>query len=168
MTHHFVAFSLVITVSAFLVRKKHSETENREIFNFLIFSKWRHSDRKWPLVVQCMTKWPNDHFSPYFSQKTFSLGILKSQEKLEFRSHRNFTLEFWKFELLYFRSATILHVKIQGKPMFLWDFLFIIFAVKVHEPYWSAGTRDCNFGDSKPFLYFRRVFRWSWWFLHNN
>ena len=36
MTHHFVAFLLLNTVIAFLVRKKHSETEIREIFYFFL------------------------------------------------------------------------------------------------------------------------------------
>ena len=34
------------------------------------FLKWYHSDRKWSKVVPCMTEWPNDHFWPYFRQKS--------------------------------------------------------------------------------------------------
>ena len=37
VTHHFVAFLLLITISTFLLGKNHSETENREINIFLIF-----------------------------------------------------------------------------------------------------------------------------------
>ena len=43
---------------------------------FWIFSKWRHSNRKWSVVVPYMTKWPYVHFWPHFRQKTYSGGIL--------------------------------------------------------------------------------------------
>ena len=42
------------------------------------FLKWRHNDRKWSKVAPCMTEWPNDHFWPYFRQKAYSGGILKT------------------------------------------------------------------------------------------
>ena len=48
--------------------------------SLIFFLKWRHSDRKWSIVVACMIKWPNDHFRLHFYQKTYSGGILKRKE----------------------------------------------------------------------------------------
>ena len=58
VTHHFAAFELLITISTFSVWKKHSGTKIAKFIIFWIFSKWRHSDRKWSLVVPSITKWP--------------------------------------------------------------------------------------------------------------
>ena len=76
MTHHFVAFLLLITISTFLERKNTQKPKIAKLIFFWIFSKWRHSHRTWQLVVLCMTKWPNGHFWSHFSQKTYSWGIL--------------------------------------------------------------------------------------------
>ena len=37
VTHHFAAFLLLITIITFSLRRNHSETENRDINNFLKF-----------------------------------------------------------------------------------------------------------------------------------
>ena len=61
--------------------------------------EWRFSDRKWSKVVPCVTEWLNDHFWPYFRQKAYSGGILKTIhsrfEKFSKLNFRMWNILFW-------------------------------------------------------------------------